>query len=162
MLCRLALIFRTAVRLRVTEMEWCLVVVVLFDAWHEIGRDGVCEHAIDLISQSWLCLSDGRLYRGGNVLSQIMRHEGSMQKRVRAMWNLVNFKLKGSTSLLFLLKWHSSRWICRFIAIDHKRSTYTILHLFRICVSNTCKVERLGKSETEIAGISVAAFLFIF
>ncbi len=37
MLCRLALIFRMVVRLRVTEMEWCLVVVVLFDAWHEIG-----------------------------------------------------------------------------------------------------------------------------
>lgn len=162
MLCRLALIFRMAVRLRVTEMEWCLAVVVLFDAWHEIGRDGVCEHAIDLISQCRLCLSDGRLYRGGNVLSQITRHEGSMQKRVRAMWNLMNFELKGSTSLLFSLKWHSRRWICRFIAIDHKRSTYTILHLFHICVSNTYKVDRLGKSATEIAGISVAAFLFIF
>lgn len=74
MLCRLALIFRMAVRLRVTEMEWCHVVVVLFDARHEIGRDGVCEHATDLISQCRLCLSDSRLYRSGNALSQITRH----------------------------------------------------------------------------------------
>ncbi len=82
------------------------MVVVLFDAWHEIGRDGVCEYATDLISQCQLCLSDSRLYRSGNVLSQITRHQGSMQKRVRAMWNLMNFELKGSTSLLFSLKWH--------------------------------------------------------
>lgn len=80
MLCHLALIFRMAVRLQVTEMEWCLVVIMLFDAWHEIGRDGVCEHAIDLISQCRLCHSDGKLYRGGNVMSRITIHGVACKK----------------------------------------------------------------------------------
>lgn len=108
----LALIFRMVVRLQVTEMEWCLAVVVLFDAWREIGRDGVCEHATDLISQRRLCHSDGRLYQLWKCVepnNETWGFHAKMKRRARATENLMNFELKGSTSLLLPLKRHSSR-----------------------------------------------------
>lgn len=76
-------------------MEWCLAVAVLFDAWREIGRDGVCEHATDLISQCRLSRSDGRLYRRWKCVEPNNETRGfHAKKRVRAMGILMNFSVR--------------------------------------------------------------------
>lgn len=126
------------VRLRVTEIECCLAVAVPFDAWREIGRDGMCERNMDLIFQRrfWLWTISAVEMCG---------------EKYHAKWGLrVNY-----FHLLCLLKCRGSRWVLAFIGKNQRRSPHKILHLVHICVSNTYKVDKLSESAVEIVEMSL-------